>query len=119
MGLSEEQVFEILTNELESRGFRFFVDCRYDSILQKYERHSIVIANSVPDILGIAPDDSVVGFEVKGDDDITKGTAQASSLRAGTNVSFLAADASELSRYKSQIRSSTLGSIGVSEAGIE
>lgn len=119
MGLSEEQVFAILTQELDSRGFQFFVHCRYDSILQKYERHSIVIANSIPDILGIAPDDSVVGIEVKGDDEINRGIGQASSLRAGTNMSFLAADASELSRYHSQTRASTIGSIGVTEGGIE
>lgn len=118
MGLTEAEVFEIVAEKLDDRDYDFFVHCDYESIRSKYGTHSKVIANGIPDIIGMAPDDSVIAIEVKGDTDIKKGRSQAIDYKAGSNASYLAADHSALDGRVSDIRTSGIGVISVSNEGI-
>lgn len=118
MGLTEEQVFQRVTEEISERGYQFFVHCDYDSIRSRYRTHSVMISNGIPDILGIAPDDSVFAVEVKGDTDIKKGKGQAINYKAGSNASYLAADVDTVRKHENSIQSSGLGVISVSETGV-
>lgn len=118
MGLTEEEVFQRVTQELSDRDYDFIVNCRYDSILTQYKSHSMVISNGIPDIIGLAPDNTVIAIEVKGDDDIRKGIGQASDYKVGSNASYLAADEESLASYQNNIRSAGLGAISASKSGV-
>ncbi|SFT04363.1 hypothetical protein [Halostagnicola kamekurae] len=118
MGLSEEEVFQKVTEELETRGYEFFVHCDYDSILSKYKSHTESISGRYPDILGLAPDRSVIAIEVKGSRDLRTGKGQAYDYKAGANYSYLAAGADAVEGYRKTVRDDGLGVITVSADGV-
>jgi len=117
MGLDEKEVFEILTDDLDDKGYRFLVDCNYDSINSQYKSHNIIIGRSVPDIIGISPENSIVAIEVKGSKDLTRGKGQAHNYMQKSELSFLAADKDALETREAQIRNTGVGTIAVSPDG--
>lgn len=118
MSLDEEAVFEHVTKCLSEKGYDFFVDCQYQSVLSRYEKHSIVIPpNSVPDIVGISPDKKIVTVEVKGNTGIKKGRGQASTNRSGSHLAYLAADEGSIAAFRSELHADGIGTIGVEPDG--
>ena len=117
MGLDEEEVFEILTEDLEKKGYQFLVDCNYDSVNEQYRSHDIMIANSIPDIIGLSPENSIIAIEVKGSKDLTRGKGQAQNFMEKSEMSYLAADKEQIGKREKQIRQTGVGAIAVSEDG--
>lgn len=113
MVLSEKEVFEIVTLDLEEKGYEFVVDCDYDSINQQYESHHRFVGGRIPDILGLSPDNQVIAIEVKGDEDLLKGESQARTYLRDAQISYLAADSNEIESIKKKAHGVGVGTISV------
>lgn len=76
MHMEEPTVFDRVLNDLEAQGYDAFVHVpgshsdRYQSVLERHEKHRISIAGRFPDVIGFTNTNRVFALEVKGDDDI-------------------------------------------------
>jgi len=115
MAHTEEEVFFAVTRHLEDKGWKFLVDCNYESILEQYDRYSMILpGQSKPDILGLTSQGQMFAVEVKGSGttEIKGGGGQAREYRRGVHLSYLAADWDNLEVYASDF--TEIGAIGVS-----
>jgi hypothetical protein len=118
--MEEPTVFDRVLNDLEARGYDAFVHVpgshsdRYQSVLERHEKHRISIAGRFPDVIGFTNTNRVFAIEVKGDDDLLKGIGQALTYQQGAHTTYLAADGSAMRQVSNVAHAKGLGTIEVS-----
>lgn len=123
--MEEPTVFDRVLDELDSRGYDAFVHVpgshldRYDSVLNRYEKHRISIAGRYPDIIGFTNTNRVFAIEVKGHENLLKGIGQALTYQQGAHTAYLAADGNAMRQVSSVAHSKGLGTIRVSNTDSE
>lgn len=126
--MNEAEVFAIVADELDSRGYESLVHVpgahsdTYREVLDRHREHRVTIDGKYPDIIGLSPTDEVVAVEVKGDSGLDRGIGQAITYQRGSHRAFLAAEwdlldsaADHLSHRGVGLLGVTSGTSGISE----
>ncbi|SDQ39653.1 hypothetical protein [Natronobacterium texcoconense] len=122
--MDEATVLEAVIDYLSRQDATFFIDPGGD---QSYEtvrerctelsnceiNDSIKIGRKIPDIVGVNAQNEIFAVEAKGDDYLRKGIGQATDYRRGVHKSYLAAEATALSRFEDTAKAAGLGAIPV------
>jgi len=123
--MEEPAVFDQILDDLDARGYDAFVHVpgshsdRYESVLNRREKHRISIAGRFPDVIGFTNTNCVFAIEVKGDDDLLKGIGQALTYQQGAHTSYLAAEGSAMRQVSNVAHAKGLGTIKVNDTESE
>jgi len=123
--MEEPAVFDQILDDLDARGYDAFVHVpgshsdRYESVLNRREKHRISIAGRFPDVIGFTNTNRVFAIEVKGDDDLLKGIGQALTYQQGAHTSYLAAEGSAMRQVSNVAHAKGLGTIKVNDTESE
>ena len=127
--MQEAVVQKAIIDYLHQQGAVFFVDPGNDPSYNVVRERCVEVSNceindsirigsKIPDVVGLNNQGEIFAIEAKGDTGLRKGIGQATDYRRGVNKSYLAAEATQISRYEDSAQAAGLGTIPVDSSGV-